>query len=130
MSREGMGSYQVMATNTPDKLIAGQNVPILTEGVKLLTGQGILLRGSVIGIITTGGKGKLCDSVSSDGSQAAKYILAEDSINTGTGDVLATCYKTGMFNRDALIFGANGAPATLDADLRDVGIYLRDAISY
>ncbi|HYE80869.1 MAG TPA: head decoration protein [Clostridia bacterium] len=223
MSREGIGSYQVLATNTPDKLIAGQDIPILTEGITLLKGQVALLRGSVIGLISAaagdvtadaentgdgtvtgfsigkdakignyliqctavaanagtfavyapdgtrlkdaavgeayvstqinftindgetqdfivgdkftlpvaaGGKGKLCDANSVDGSQTAKYILAEESIDTTAEDVVATCYKTGTFNRNALIFGTNGAPATLDADLRDVGIHLRDEISY
>lgn len=130
MTREGIGSYQLLATNTPDKLIAGQDVPILTEGVTIATGQGVLTRGSVIGIVTASGKGLLCDKNAADGSQAAKYILAEDSIDATAGDVVATCYKTGQFNRNALIFGANGAPATLDADLRDVDIYLRDEISY
>jgi hypothetical protein len=128
--REGMGSYSVLATNTPDKLIAGPEIPILVEGVTIKTGQGILARGSVIGIETATGKGILCDSAAVDGSEVARYILAEEEIDTSSGDVVATCYKSGIFNRQALIFGTNGAPATLDTDLRSVNIHLRDEVPY
>jgi hypothetical protein len=128
--REGLGGYAVLATNEPDKLLAGADIPVLVEGVTIKTGQGILTRGSVIGIETATDKGILCDSAAADGSKAAKYILAEDSIDTTAADVLASCYKSGKFNRKVLIFGANGAPATLDEDLRDVGMYLADEKSY
>lgn len=128
--REGLGGTSVLATNQPDKLIAGADIPVLVQGVTIKTGQGILVRGSVIGIITATNKGLLCDADAADGSKAAKFILAEDSIDTTAADVVATCYKTGVFNRDALEFGANGAPATLDADLRAVGIHLADEKAY
>lgn len=126
--REGIGGFSVLGTNTPDTLIAGTAIPVLTEGVLLKPGQGILERGSVIGIITASGKGLLCDAESEDGSQTAMYILAENSIDTTSADVLATCYKTGPFRKSALKFGANGAPDSLANDLRDVGIYLLDSL--
>lgn len=128
--REGLGGYGVLATNEPDKLLAGADIPVLVEGVTIATGQGVLVRGSVIGIVTATDKGLLCDANAIDGSKAAKFILAEDSIDTTAADVIATCYSAGKFNRKALVFGANGAPATLDADLRDVGMYLADEKSY
>ncbi len=130
MIREGMGGYSVPGVNDPDKLIAGYDVAVLIEGVTIKSGQGVLARGSVIGIITASGKGLLCDANASDGSKVASFILAENSIDTAAADVIATCYKTGTFNRDALIFGVNGAPTTLDADLRNVGIYLQDEVPY
>lgn len=217
-----MASYEVNVNDAPDKLIAGHEVELLTTGVTLLMGQGVLKRGSVIGEITkavgapaadagnTGdgtvtdvtlgaeaklgnyklvctaaaanggtfavhdpdgnrledatvgqaytspqinftindgatdfivgdeftlpveagsGKGKLCDNASVDGSEVAKYILPED-VDTTAGDVTVACYKTGIFNRDALIFGGDDTPADHEAELRDVGIHLRDSISY
>jgi hypothetical protein len=128
--REGMGGYSVPGTNEPDKLIAGHAIPILVEGVKLKGGQGILLRGSVIGIETATGKGILCDANAVDGSKTALFVLAESSIDTTSGDVTATHYKTGTFQRTALIVGVNGAPTTLDSDLRTVGIFLQDEVAY
>lgn len=128
--REGMGGYSVPGTNIPDKLIAGNAISILTEGVTLKAGQGVLLRGSVIGIETATGKGVLCDANAADGSKVAKYILAEESIDTTSGDVIATHYKSGIFNKSALIFGTNGAPTTLATDLRVVNIHLQGEMPY
>jgi hypothetical protein len=128
--REGLGGYAVLASNVSDKLLAGAEIPVLVQGVTLKTGQGVLVRGSVIGIETATGKGILCDTDAADGSKVARFILAEDSIDTTAADVVATCYKTGKFNRTALAFGVNGAPNALDADLRAVGIHLTDEKSY
>lgn len=124
-----MAKYEVVASSTPDKLIAGHEIELLTAGVTLLGAQGVLERGSVIGIITASGKGKLCDDASVDGSEVAKYILPED-VDTTDGDVVAECYKTGVFNRNELIFGGDDTAADHEAELRDVGIHLRDSISY
>lgn len=128
--RGELGGYAVLATNVPDKLLAGADIPVLTEGVAIKLGQGILSRGAVIGIETATGKGMLCDKNAVDGSQTAKFILAEETIDATVADVVATCYMTGKFNRKALLFGINGAPTTLDADLRGVGMYLADEKSY
>lgn len=124
-----MASYEVTGSVNPDKLIAGHEIPLLTTGVLLASGQGVLERGSVIGIVTADGKGKLCDSTATDGSQVAKYILAEDVDTTG-GDVMAVCYKSGVFNRNALIFGGTDTADVHEDELRDVNIYLKDEISY
>lgn len=124
-----MAKYEVIATNEPDKLIAGHEVELLTAGVVLLAGQGVLARGSVIGVITTSGKGKLCDNVAVDGSEIARYVLPEEIDTTG-GDMTVACYKTGIFNRKALVFGGDDSAADHEAELRDVGIHLRDSVSY
>ncbi|MDI3534818.1 MAG: hypothetical protein PWQ82_1183 [Thermosediminibacterales bacterium] len=124
-----MASYEVTGSVNPDKLIAGHEIPLLTTGVLLASGQGVLERGSVIEIVTADGKGKLCDSAAADGSQVAKYILAEDVDTTG-GDVMAVCYKSGVFNRNALIFGGTDTADVHEDELRDVNIYLKDEISY
>lgn len=122
-----MAGYQVTGSIAPDNLIGGHEVELLTAGVLMLAGQGTLKRGSVIGIV--GGKGKLCDSAASDGSQTAKFVLAGDVDTTGA-DQMAVCYRTGKFNREALIFGVNGAPSSIDEDLRSVGIFLTEAVPY
>lgn len=75
------------------------------------------------------GKGVLCDANAIDGSQVANLILAE-TIDTTGADVKATAYKAGVFNRDLLVFGTNGAPATFEEDLRIVDIHLKDRAPY
>jgi len=125
-----MAGYMELGKITPDNLIGGHEIPLLTTKVTLLSGQGILKRGSVIGIISSSGsnqgKGKLCNKSSSDGSQVAKYILSQD-VDTTSGDAPGIVYKTGIFNRNALIWGSgDSATSTHEDELRDVNIYLRD----
>lgn len=117
--------YREIGVNNPDNLHAGVEVPLLTKGVKLAKGQGILKRGSVIGIVTETGLGKLVDKAATDGSQVAKYVLANDT-DTTDADVMAVCYQSGLFRRKALIFAGDSTAVDHEDELRTVGIYLRD----
>lgn len=123
-----MSGYGIIGNSVPDNLIAGEKVPIQVKGITILAGQGILKRGSVIGIISASGKGKLAAKASVDGSQVAKYILADD-VDT-TADVVAQCYESGLFNRKALIFAAVNTAADHEDSLRQYGIFLDDNIAY
>ncbi|MDF2891238.1 MAG: bacteriophage lambda head decoration protein [Clostridia bacterium] len=123
-----MKMYEEIGTFAPDNLIAGENVPIQLNGITILAGQGVLKRGSVIGIITASGKGKHVAKASVDGSEIAKFILADD-VDT-TADVVAQCYQSGLFNREALIFPAANTAADHEDSLRQYGIFLKDNIAY
>lgn len=86
-----------------DNLLAG-DLPVVTGSVIIAANQ-TLKRGAVLGIITTGGQGKLVDSTSTDGSQSAKLVLLED-VTTGAAETKpAPVAKTGQFNSLALIVG-------------------------
>lgn len=119
--------YEVTGSVSYENLIGGPDVEILTTGIVLASGQGVVKRGTVIGKITASGKGKKTDKANSDGSQLAKYIVAQD-VDTTSADVMTVCYKTGLFNRDALIFGGTSTAANHEDELRDVGIFLKDEI--
>ena len=133
-----MSGYEVIGTQKPDNLIAGPEVPLLTKGITIAANQE-LKRGSVIGIITeagaTAGQGKLCDKSNAsdtgagDGSGVAKYILSHDITTAADATAVAVCYQTGIFNREALIFGGDSTADDHAEELRDVGIYLRDEFS-
>jgi hypothetical protein len=116
-------------STTPDNLFAGTTHPVDIKGITILTGQGVLARGTVIGIITASGKGKKVDSASVDGSQVADCILT-DEIDTTAGDVVTSAYISGEFNRDALIFGGTDDAADHEATLRTKGIFLKDVQAY
>ncbi len=120
------GDYKVLGTSKPDNLHAGVEVPLLTKGVELAANQGVLKRGSVIGIVTTTGFGKLCDKSADDGSQVANCVLIHD-VDTGDANaVMAVCYQSGLFTRGALVFGGDSTADDHDDELRTVGIFLRD----
>ena len=115
----------LLATETYDKLlVGGSNYDALTKIGTVLTGQ-TLVRGSVLGIVTASGKYKLCDASASDGSEVPKFILVNDT-DASAADAKATVYKTGVFNRQSLTWGTNGAPTGYETALHDIGIFLKD----
>lgn len=121
--------FNEIGSITPDNLMVGDKIPVLLKGITLAKGQGILERGSVIGIVTASGKGKLCVSTADDGSQIADAILTDD-VDTTDADAAAQCYQSGMFNRKALIFGGSDTAAQHEVKLREKGIFLKDNIEY
>lgn len=124
-----MELYSTLDTFAPDNLIAGNEIPLLTKAVTLQGGQGILKRGTVLGIITATGLAVPVNNANADGSENADCILATDVDTTG-GNVVAEAYRSGHFNRKALIFGGDDTAADHEARLRELGIFLSDNIPY
>jgi Bacteriophage lambda head decoration protein D len=112
-----------------DNLFAGSSVPVLTGAVTLKAGQGIVKRGTVLGIITATSLAVAVDSTKSDGSQVANCILTDD-VDTTDADTVATVYVSGHFNRKALIFGGTDTAPKHEIKLRELGIFLKDNIAY
>lgn len=114
-----------------------ENVPeadVVT--VKLAASQGILARGSLI----SGAPGDnfslvaaaLGNKVTVTGeAETAVYVLADD-VDTGTSDaVVGIAYRTGHFNRAALIVNSSYTLTATDEEfLRGKGILLSDALDY
>lgn len=115
-------SIATEGTFTPDDLLISG--PVVTESVVVPTGQTIL-RGTVMGKITTGGKLIKSLSGASDGSQTP-YGIAVEAITT-SGDVTTLVYTAGVFNSNALDLGASHTLATIKAALRDKGIFFEPA---
>lgn len=110
----------------PDNLHAG-DFPIRTRKVTLVSGQN-LVRGTLLGQITTGGKYTKSASASADGSQTPKAILAED-VDASGGDKDAIVYISGDFNSNAMTFGTGHTAASVLDGLRDLNIYLHTPVS-
>lgn len=108
----------------PASIFAGTELPALTTSLTIAAGQGALGIGSVIGVVTENKKGKLVDGTATDGSQVAKYVLAEPIDTTG-GDVEAVVYKTGIFNYDILAVAEGDTVDAHAEELREVGIHFR-----
>lgn len=104
-------------------------VDVQIKSVTLQAGQGILKRGTVVGIVTATGFALLVDSTHTDGSQTADCILTDDVDTTG-GNVVTTAYAAGTFNRNALTFGGTDTADKHETRLRELGIFLKQNISY
>ena len=107
--------------------------------VKLAASQGVLVRGTLISGAPGGNFSAVAatlvptvsvsDSTGTISSNTA-YVLA-DGVDTGTGDpVVAVAYRTGHFNRDALVTKSYTLTAADDEFLRGKGILLSDALDY
>lgn len=118
-----MSGSAAFSTNThqPDRLIAG-DMELVPRTITILSGQN-LVRGAVLGKITSGGKYVLSLSASSDGSQIPDLILAEDCDASG-GDKTAVAYATGVFAQGALTIGTGHTADSIREGLRAKGIHL------
>jgi hypothetical protein len=121
--------YSVLGQNDMDNLIAGNQFPVMYKGVSLAASQGVLKRGSLLGIVTASGAAVLCKAAATDGSQTAKYILTADT-DTGTSStVAAVAYQSGVFNRSALVLAAGEVISSFEDTLRMNNIILADSFA-
>jgi len=114
---------------TYDELIGGTAITPMTANVTVakLATETVLKRGTLLGVVTTSGKYAIVDSTVSTGEQVASVVLARDVVVGTAGDVVATVYTRGLFNRSKLIVKQSADNATKhEAELRGVGIYLTD----
>ncbi|MCU0228979.1 MAG: head decoration protein [Bryobacterales bacterium] len=115
---------------SPDKLIAGNSSLLETRKVTIVSGQNIV-RGAVLGKITTGGKYRLSLAAPDplDGSQIPDAIALENC-DASAGDKEAMVYIRGDFNENALTIGAGHSADSIREGLRDKGIHLSKALAY
>ncbi|MCE4048031.1 head decoration protein [Bacillus sp. Au-Bac7] len=108
-----------------DNLFAGTSVPVNVKGVRLKSGQGLLVRGTVLAIEAATGLAVKVDSTKTGGVESADCILT-DNVDTTSSDVVSTAYSSGLFNRKALVFGGTDTADKHEKTLRTLGIYLKD----
>lgn len=114
-------------TYIPDQLIAG-NLKLVTDTITVVSGAGVLQRGTVLGKITASGKYTTALSASSDGSQTPVAILA-DYTDATSADVSAPIYLMGEFNGAALTLGTGITLAAAKAALGPNGIFIKTSVS-
>ena len=119
--------YNKVGEIKPDNLFNDINVSVSEKSVKIKKSAIPLKRGTVLGVITATGFAIPVDSTKTDGSQLANCILADD-VDASAADMVAVAYTKGQFNRKALIFVGEETVDKHEAQLREVGIYLKDNI--
>lgn len=118
--------FATEGTYTPDNLIVG-DLPVRTRKVTLVSGQNVV-RGAVLGIITTGGKYTLSLSAAGDGSNTPRAIAAED-VDASGGDKDIVVYISGDFNETRLTFGTAHTADSTREGLRGLGIFLHKPVA-
>ena len=119
--------YESLGTVGYDNLFV-ENVPssdVVT--VKLTAPSGVVKRGTVISGTPGGSDFAALAAAASDSK--ALYILADD-VDT-EDETVGIAYRTGHFNRDALIVDGSYTLTAADEEmLRKSGILLSDALEY
>lgn len=99
---------------TYDELVAGETI---TVSGTVLTGQGVLLRGTVVGRNATSGKWAR--------AEPPQGILVHDT-DTTTGDVISIVHTQGKYKDNVIILPPATTMAVCRAALWDTGVYLLD----
>lgn len=127
----------------PDSLFAGNEFPVLKEGIGLKAGQGVLKRGSLI-IKTDDNIGYIAGTTQTTGSgetekteeiKGSIFGILTDDFDTGkdisADNIPATVYQTGEFNREAIIvLGEEKTAKDYEDNMKIAGIYLRNVQNY
>ena len=111
---DGLASYSSTGY-TYDELVAGETV---SQSGVILTGQGVLLRGTIMGKNATSGKWARAEA-------PPMGILAHD-VDTTLGDVTGVIYVQGKFKDNVVVLPAGKTLAETRASLWDTGVYLLD----
>ncbi|GHV50395.1 hypothetical protein FACS1894216_02520 [Synergistales bacterium] len=133
--------YNDIGETGVDGLIAGPRFPIAFKGITVASGQGVLKRGTALGIKTASGKAVLLNSANTttippvgDGNPTIvpdgnlpDCVLAED-IDATNGDVTAIAYSAGYFVRGKLIFGGNDTWETHELEMRKLNMHMSASI--
>lgn len=121
-------TFATEGTYSPDNLLADAPVKHWLEDVTIVSGAGVLARGTVLGKITTGGKYQTSASAAGDGSETPRAILAKD-VDATSGDVVAPVYIAGGFNQRALTIGTGHTADSIREGLRSFNIYISKTVS-
>jgi hypothetical protein len=111
---DGLASFST-SSYTYDELVAGET--ITTSGV-ILTGQGVLIRGTIMG--KDGTTGKWSRAVTPPAG-----ILVHD-IDTTAGDVTGIVHVQGKYKDNVVVLPAGKTMAETRTALWDSGVYLLD----
>jgi hypothetical protein len=109
-------AFSQIGTFTPDNLIAGNQVPLLTKAFELAVGTGTLKRGSVISIT-----GELAGAETTE----VDGILTDDVELNASAKTNATIYISGEFNSTFMTTDADTTPLSFERELRTLGIFIK-----
>src|SRR5690606_7977888 len=122
-------ALQQTETFTPDNHFAGTQVqPVVADEVVIASGSGVVVRGTVLGIVTATGKYKPVDSSKSDGTENPVAVLAE-TVDATSADAVAPGYFTGEYNSRALVFGGTDTAADHIDAARARGLFFKDTVA-
>lgn len=127
-----MNMFKNVGQFEPDSLIASADFPILKEGIGLKANQGVLKRGTLIAK-GNNGAGYIAGKDVSPVTTTIFGILTDD-VDTGNEDsvtnIPATCYITGVFNKEAIQLHGEALISTYADDMRKLSLFTKSVQNY
>lgn len=109
-------------SGTTVPLFAG-DFPRVTKPATIVSGSGVLVKGTVLGIVTATNKFGVYTDAGAGGLDTARAILAED-VDATSADVNCSVYLAGHFNEAAL----TGLTAAANVDFIGTPIFIGKAV--
>lgn len=106
------------------QLVVDDQKPVVTDYYIVKGGQGVLTRGTPLGVESATGKLKKCLSTNEDGTEDIFAILPE-GVDTTSGDIKIPLYVEGAFNPAAIQWQGSDTVETHRMNARKVGIYFK-----
>lgn len=118
-----------IGTLNADNLFIDGKFPVDAVGIIIASGEGVLSRGTVVAMNETTEKCVILGTTPSGGEVLTPYGIICDEVDATSADTFTMVYRSGHFNRNALIVEENYEMTSKDeAALRDGGIYLGNAM--
>lgn len=124
-----MRADQNIGTCAADNLFISDKFPIDAVSATITSGEGVLARGTVVAMSNTTKKCVILGTTAGTGETLTPYGIICDEVDATSADAVATVYRTGHFNREALIVDEDYTMTEADeAALRNGCIYLDSAM--
>lgn len=124
-----MRADQKIGTCEADNLIISGKFQRDAVSVTIASGEGVLSRGTVIAMSNKTSKCVILGTTAATGETLTPYGIICDEVDATSADAVATAYRTGHFNKGALIVDDDYTMTDADeAALRNGGIYLDSAM--
>lgn len=124
-----MRADQKLGTCETDNLVIDGKFPIDAVGVTIASGEGALARGTVVSMSDKTKKCVILGTTAAGDETLTPYGIICDEADATSADFFAMVYRTGHFNREALIVDDDYTITEADeAALRNGGIYLDSAM--
>lgn len=124
-----MRADQQIGTCEADNLIISGKFQRDAVSVTIASGEGVLSRGTVIAMSSATGKCVILGTTAGEDETLTPYGIICDEVDATSADAVTTAYRTGHFNKEALIVDDNYTMTDADeAALRNGGIYLDSAM--
>lgn len=124
-----MRADQQIGTCEADNLIISGKFQRDAVSVTITSGEGVLSRGTVVAMSNKSGKCVILGTTAATGETLTPYGIICDEVDATSADAVTTAYRTGHFNKGALIVDDDYTMTDADeAALRNGGIYLDSAM--